>query len=248
MLKKYISNNVGSIEKCMFSEIKCLMLCDTDEFLRHKTGFRLFLKWLLFLFSSMSAGTNLVVPVVLWGKTAPTHCISCVFLSRDQRTLVTGCYDGQICLWQVDPDTLKVCYHTDVPLIIYNTVPSMSYMEDLLNNSLSTTPRRHVESEGVTPPFLTTALVGCKWSAVCCSYTRRKAYSTQCVGCWVVPRAGLDAVEETKISCSFPGSNSDSLVVQPRAHCYVNSATLALHICVCHHKIPLLCIWVEIMI
>jgi hypothetical protein len=60
-------------------------------------------------FSSMSAGTNLVVPVVLWGKTAPTHCISCVFLSRDQRTLVTGCYDGQICLWQVDPDTLKVC-------------------------------------------------------------------------------------------------------------------------------------------
>jgi WD40 repeat protein len=62
-------------------------------------------------FSSMSAGTNLVVPVVLWGKTAPTHCISCVFLSRDQRTLVTGCYDGQICLWQVDPDTLKVCWY-----------------------------------------------------------------------------------------------------------------------------------------
>ncbi|KAJ9576411.1 hypothetical protein L9F63_006723, partial [Diploptera punctata] len=56
----------------------------------------------------MSAGTNLVVPVVLWGKTAPTHCISCIFLSRDQRTLVTGCYDGQICLWQVDPDTLKM--------------------------------------------------------------------------------------------------------------------------------------------
>jgi WD repeat-containing protein 7 len=48
--------------------------------------------------------TQLVVPVVLWGKNTPTHCISSVFLSRDQRTLATGCYDGQICLWQIDDD------------------------------------------------------------------------------------------------------------------------------------------------
>ncbi|KAF9417262.1 hypothetical protein HW555_005576 [Spodoptera exigua] len=45
-------------------------------------------------------GTNLIVPVVLWGKHAPTHCVSSVYLSRDQKTLVTGCYDGQICIWQ----------------------------------------------------------------------------------------------------------------------------------------------------
>lgn len=56
----------------------------------------------------MTAGTSLVVPIVLWGRIAPTHCISCVYLSRDQKTLVTGCYDGQICLWQVDPETFKV--------------------------------------------------------------------------------------------------------------------------------------------
>lgn len=56
----------------------------------------------------MTVGTSLVVPIVLWGKVAPTHCISCIYLSKDQKTLVTGCYDGQICLWQVDPDTLKV--------------------------------------------------------------------------------------------------------------------------------------------
>lgn len=56
----------------------------------------------------MSSGTNLVVPIVLWGKYPPTHCISCIFLSADQKTLVTGCYDGQICLWQVDPNTLKM--------------------------------------------------------------------------------------------------------------------------------------------
>lgn len=57
----------------------------------------------------MTAGTNLVVPVVLWGKHPPTHCISCIFLSADQKTLVSGCYDGQICLWHVDPSTFKVC-------------------------------------------------------------------------------------------------------------------------------------------
>lgn len=51
--------------------------------------------------------TNLVVPVVLWGPNTPTHCVSSVFLSRDQRTLATGCYDGQICLWQIDSDSNK---------------------------------------------------------------------------------------------------------------------------------------------
>lgn len=63
---------------------------------------------ILRLLAKMTAGTSLVVPIVLWGRIAPTHCISCVYLSRDQKTLVTGCYDGQICLWQVDPETFKV--------------------------------------------------------------------------------------------------------------------------------------------
>ncbi|XP_075211701.1 WD repeat-containing protein Rbcn-3B isoform X3 [Lycorma delicatula] len=69
------------------------------------------------------SGTNLVVPVVLWGKTAPTHCISCVHLSRDQKTLITGCYDGQICLWHVDPDTLKM---TPRCLLVGHTAPILS--------------------------------------------------------------------------------------------------------------------------
>ena len=42
------------------------------------------------------AGTNLVVPLVLWGKSAPGHCVSCLYLLRDQRTMVTGSYDGQV--------------------------------------------------------------------------------------------------------------------------------------------------------
>ncbi|XP_015115415.1 WD repeat-containing protein 7 isoform X6 [Diachasma alloeum] len=70
----------------------------------------------------MTAGPSLVVPIVLWGRIAPTHCISCIYLSRDQKTLVTGCYDGQICLWQVDPDTLKM---TPRCLLVGHTAPIM---------------------------------------------------------------------------------------------------------------------------
>ncbi|KAK9511220.1 hypothetical protein O3M35_005820 [Rhynocoris fuscipes] len=68
----------------------------------------------------MSSGTNLVVPVVLWGKNPPTHCVSCVYLSRDQSTLITGCYDGQICLWRVHPETLKM---TPRCLLVGHTAP-----------------------------------------------------------------------------------------------------------------------------
>lgn len=65
-------------------------------------------------------GTNLIVPVVLWGKNAPSHCVSSVYLSRDQKTLVTGCYDGQICIWQVNPDTLQM---TPRCLLVGHTAP-----------------------------------------------------------------------------------------------------------------------------
>lgn len=70
----------------------------------------------------MTAGTNLVVPVVLWGKHPPTHCISCIFLSADQKTLVSGCYDGQICLWRVDPNTFKVSYYISCTVKVVRTI------------------------------------------------------------------------------------------------------------------------------
>ena len=44
----------------------------------------------------MAGSTNLVVPLVMWGKSAPGHCVSCVCLLRDQKTMVTGSYDGQV--------------------------------------------------------------------------------------------------------------------------------------------------------
>ncbi|XP_078738105.1 WD repeat-containing protein 7-like isoform X1 [Lampetra fluviatilis] len=50
------------------------------------------------------SGQTLVIPIVLWGRQAPTHCISTLLLTEDHKTLVTGCYDGQVCLWDVTPD------------------------------------------------------------------------------------------------------------------------------------------------
>lgn len=49
----------------------------------------------------MTGGSNLVVPIVLWGRNAPTHCISTVLMTPDQRNIVTGCNDGQIAIWDV---------------------------------------------------------------------------------------------------------------------------------------------------
>ncbi|KAG2466265.1 AT8B3 ATPase, partial [Polypterus senegalus] len=50
------------------------------------------------------AGNSLVLPIVLWGRTAPTHCISTLLVMDDLATIVTGCHDGQICLWDLTSD------------------------------------------------------------------------------------------------------------------------------------------------
>ena len=52
----------------------------------------------------MTAGlaNQLIVPITLWGNEAPTHCISAIFISADQKILVTGTNDGHVCLWDVE--------------------------------------------------------------------------------------------------------------------------------------------------
>lgn len=50
------------------------------------------------------SGNNLVLPIVLWGRTAPTHCISSLLVMDDFSTIITGCHDGQICLWDMTPE------------------------------------------------------------------------------------------------------------------------------------------------
>ncbi|MED6293931.1 WD repeat-containing protein 7 [Characodon lateralis] len=54
------------------------------------------------------SGNNLVLPIVLWGRTAPTHCISSLLVMDDFNTIITGCHDGQICLWDMTPE-LQIC-------------------------------------------------------------------------------------------------------------------------------------------
>ncbi|XP_054035262.1 WD repeat-containing protein 7 [Dryobates pubescens] len=49
------------------------------------------------------AGNSLVLPIVLWGRRAPTHCISSLLLLEEASVVVTGCHDGQICLWDLGP-------------------------------------------------------------------------------------------------------------------------------------------------
>ena len=57
----------------------------------------------------MMVGNNLVVPVVLWGKRAPTHCISAIWMSPDNKNIVTACNDGQLVVWDLT-ENWEVCY------------------------------------------------------------------------------------------------------------------------------------------
>ena len=51
--------------------------------------------------------SSLVVPMVMWGRHPPVHCISAIYLLRDQKTLVSGSTDGQVFLWEVDATSDK---------------------------------------------------------------------------------------------------------------------------------------------
>lgn len=63
------------------------------------------------------SGNSLVLPIVLWGRTAPTHCISSLLVMDDFSTIITGCHDGQICLWDMTPE-LEVLMTVVVILMI----------------------------------------------------------------------------------------------------------------------------------
>jgi hypothetical protein len=63
-----------------------------------------------------------------------------------------------------------------------------------------------MESGGIDPLFLTSALGGDEWSASrsCRCISEEKTLSTHCIGAWVGPRADLDAVEYIQI-LTIPG-------------------------------------------
>ena len=59
----------------------------------------------------------------MWGKHAPTHCISALYLLRDQRTLVTGASDGQIILWEVEASSVADWKLVPRHMLVGHTAP-----------------------------------------------------------------------------------------------------------------------------
>lgn len=49
---------------------------------------------------------RLVLPVALWGTKAPIHRISCIHMMHNEKNLITGSQDGQICIWDVEQDPI----------------------------------------------------------------------------------------------------------------------------------------------
>lgn len=81
----------------MYVHIQCLLKMKLTNF----DIYRDWLKSLGTLHRTMSTSSNLVVPVVLWGRRPPSHCIAAILMTPDQKNIITGCNDGQIGIWDV---------------------------------------------------------------------------------------------------------------------------------------------------
>ncbi|XP_042332002.1 WD repeat-containing protein 72 isoform X3 [Sceloporus undulatus] len=57
--------------------------------------------------------------VTLWGRRAPAHSITAILITEDQRSIVTGSHEGQLCLWDLSPE-LKI---TPKQLLFGHTAP-----------------------------------------------------------------------------------------------------------------------------
>lgn len=93
-----------SIYMYMYVHIQCLLKMKLTNF----DIYRDWLKSLGTLHRTMSTSSNLVVPVVLWGRRPPTHCIAAILMTPDQKNIITGCNDGQIGIWDVAENS-QVC-------------------------------------------------------------------------------------------------------------------------------------------
>lgn len=65
--------------------------------------------------------SSLVIPMVVWGRKAPTHCISSILMTPSQNHIVTGCNDGSLCVWDVtDTDNWQVSQSTTSAVMYYS--------------------------------------------------------------------------------------------------------------------------------
>jgi len=49
---------------------------------------------------------SLIIPIVMWGQKAPTHRISSIMATSELQTIVTGCRDGQLLVWEYNNNTI----------------------------------------------------------------------------------------------------------------------------------------------
>ena len=45
--------------------------------------------------------TSAVVPLVFWGSSSPKHVVTCILITNDQKTVITGSKTGQIGVWDL---------------------------------------------------------------------------------------------------------------------------------------------------
>nr|XP_039254137.1 WD repeat-containing protein 7-like [Styela clava] len=51
---------------------------------------------------------SLIVPIVMWGGKPPTHKIRAITMTKDLKHILTGCADGQICIWDMNDTTKSI--------------------------------------------------------------------------------------------------------------------------------------------
>jgi hypothetical protein len=89
-----------------------------------------------------------------------------------------------------------------------------------------------LESGGIAPPFLTSALNGgeCSVSRPCRFTPGDRSLGTHEIAGWVGPRTGVDVVEKRKISCPCLYSKPDRpvrrLVAVPTANHYISESVI----------------------
>ena len=52
--------------------------------------------------------TSAVVPLVFWGSSSPKHVVTCILITNDQKTVITGSKNGQIGVWDLRQTEGKV--------------------------------------------------------------------------------------------------------------------------------------------
>ncbi|XP_068131576.1 WD repeat-containing protein 72 isoform X2 [Hyperolius riggenbachi] len=71
-----------------------------------------------FLFTKLTM-KNTTQAVAVWGNRAPAHSITAIMITEDQKTIVTGSLEGQICLWHLSME-MKI---TSKAILVGHTTP-----------------------------------------------------------------------------------------------------------------------------